>query len=100
MSPPTLTPRQRRYLRSLAHALQPTTHVGKEGLSVGVVAAVAQALHDHELVKVKLGDNAGLERNQAAEDLAERTASAVAQVLGNVIVLYRARDERPTIVLP
>jgi len=96
----SLTGKQRRHLRALAHKLKPTVQVGKGGIDDGLVAAVDQALGDHELIKVKLGENAGLDREEAAEQLAEKTKSEVAQVLGNIVVLYRADPEEPEIELP
>ncbi len=74
--------------------------IGKEGVSAGFVAAVAQALLDHELIKVKVGNNAELPRHEAAALLAERTGGEVAQVLGHTILLYRAHPDDPTIELP
>ena len=49
-----LTGKQRRALRALGHHLEPVVLVGQNGITDGVVAAVDQALHDHELIKVKL----------------------------------------------
>ena len=95
-----LTGKQRRHLRALAHKLSPVVQVGKDGLDEGLVAAVDRALADHELIKVKLGEAAGLDRHDAALDLAARTGSEVAQVLGNTVVLYRADPEEPRIALP
>ena len=95
-----LTGKQRRHLRSLGHELKPIVQVGKHGIDDGLVAAVDQALADHELVKVKLGEAAGLDRHDAAEAIAHRTSSEVAQVLGNTLLLYRPHPEEPTIVLP
>ncbi|MEZ4368779.1 MAG: ribosome assembly RNA-binding protein YhbY [Kofleriaceae bacterium] len=95
-----LTGKQRRYLRGLGHELRPVVQIGKEGLSEATIAATAQALLDHELIKVKLGDNAGLDREEAGEELAQRTDSHLAQVLGATLLLYRAHPERPTIELP
>jgi RNA-binding protein len=100
MAAPELTGRQRRHLRALGHALRPVAQVGGEGLSGGTVAAVARALADHGLVKVKVGEAAGLDRHAAAEELAARTDSAVAQVLGNTILLYRPDPDEPRIELP
>jgi RNA-binding protein len=74
--------------------------VGKDGIDDGLVAAVKQALEDHELVKLKVGESAKLDRHDAAEALAHKTRSEVAQVLGNTVLLYRARAEEPAIVLP
>jgi|ERR1051325_2147959 RNA-binding protein len=95
-----LTGRQRRHLRALAHPLKPLVQIGKGGIDDGLIAAVDQALADHELVKIKLGENAGIDRHEAAEQLAGKTKSEVAQVLGNIVLLYRADAEEPKIALP
>lgn len=95
-----LTGKQRRHLRALGHALRPIVQVGKDGIDEGVVAAVERALGDHELVKLKVGEAAGLDRHDAAESLAQKTHSEVAQVLGNTVLLYRAHPDDPEIVLP
>jgi RNA-binding protein len=74
--------------------------IGKEGLSPTFAHAVDRALEDHELIKVRVGKNALVDRHEAAETLAEQTASEVAQVLGNTILLYRRHPEEPKIELP
>ena len=95
-----LTGKQRHYLRGLGHELRPLVQIGRDGLDDGVVAAVDQALTDHELIKIKVGEAANLDRHEAADDLATRTRSEVAQVLGNTVLLYRAHPEAPAIALP
>ena len=95
-----LSGKQRRHLRALAHDLRPIVQVGKDGIDEGLVAAVEQALADHELIKVKVGEGAGLDRHDAAADLAAKTKSEVAQVLGNIVLLYRPHPDEPQIVLP
>jgi RNA-binding protein len=95
-----LSGKQRRHLRALAHDLRPIVQVGKGGIDEGLVAAVDQALTDHELIKVKVGESASVDRHDAAEDIATKTRSEIAQVLGNTVILYRAHPEKPTIVLP
>lgn len=95
-----LTGKQRRYLRSLGHELKVVVQIGKDGIDDGLVAAIDRALLDHELVKVKIGENAELDRHQAATTVAARTNSEVAQVLGYTVLLYRAHPDEPTIVLP
>jgi len=96
----TLTGKQRRHLRGLGHGLDPVVHIGKDGLSEAFVAAVDQALTDHELIKVRVLEATGLDRHEAADSLARATSSEVAQVLGNTILLYRAHPEKPDIALP
>lgn len=95
-----LTGKQRRHLRALGHELKPIVLVGKDGIDEGLIAALDQALADHELVKVKIGEGAGLERREAADQLAAQTHSEVAQVLGNTVLLYRAHPDEPKIELP
>jgi RNA-binding protein len=95
-----LSGKQRRHLRALAHELRPLVQVGKDGIDDGLIGAIDQALLDHELIKVKVGEAAGLDRHDVAEDLAGKTKSEVAQVLGNIVVLYRPHPEAPKIVLP
>lgn len=94
-----LTGKQRHHLRGLGHKLDAIVQVGKGGLDEGLIRAVNQALTDHELIKVRVGDGADLDRHAAAEKIAAETGSEVAQVIGNIVLLYRAADE-PTITLP
>ena len=95
-----LSGKQRRYLRSLGHALQPVVQVGRGGVSDQVVQAVDTALGTHELVKVRIGQGSDLDRHTGATSLADRTSSEVAQVLGNTVLLYRRHPEKPVIELP
>ena len=95
-----LTGKQRRHLRALGHKLEIVVHVGKAGLDDGIIAAVDQALTDHELIKLKIGEAAGVDRHEAAEGLATKTKSQVAQVLGYTVLLYRRHPQKPVIVLP
>ena len=95
-----LTGKQRHHLRGLAHALKPIVQVGKGGIDDGLISAIDQALTDHELIKVRVGDSAGVDRHEAADELAAATRSEVAQVLGNIVLLYRPDPEDPKIVLP
>ncbi len=94
-----LTGKQRRQLRALGHHLQPVLQVGHAGVTEAVVAALEQALVDHELVKVRISENAPEPRAAAATTLATATSSEVAQVLGRTVLLYRARPEDPKILL-
>ena len=96
----TLTDRQRRHLRGLAHSLKPIVRLGTAGLSEAVVLEARRALDHHELVKVKIpgGDRAG--REELLRSLAARTASALVQRIGNVAVIYRPNAVMARILLP
>jgi len=94
-----LTGKQARYLRGLGHHLQPVVMIGKDELSDAVFVSIEEALAAHELIKVKLQEGCLLDRHEVADRLAERTGSAVAQVLGKTILLFR-QGEKQKITLP
>lgn len=88
-----LTGKQRRALRALGHHLEPVVIVGQHGVTEGVIAAVEQALQDHELIKVKI--NEGPEtRQEAAQKMAEGTQAELAQLLGRTALLFKKRKEK------
>lgn len=103
----SLSGRARTHLKSLAHPLEPVVQVGTHGITPTVIAAVGVALDDHELIKVKLGQSFEGDRQEAAEQLAAEGHATLVQVIGRIIVLYRARNKikqaarkRPQIQLP
>jgi RNA-binding protein len=96
----TMTGKERRHLRALAHRLSPVVIIGQRGLGADVVRQVDRALIDHELIKVRLGSECPVGRNEAAGALAERTSAEVAGMIGRVIILYRPHPEHPRIALP
>lgn len=96
----TLTARQKQFLKGLGHHLAPVVQVGHHGATAEVTAEVGRALDIHELIKVRLSENAPGERRGLADELAKATGAAVAQVIGRVVLLYRARKKDPAIALP
>ena len=94
----TLSGRQRKHLRGLAHRLEPVVHVGHQGVTDAVVTALDEALATHELVKVRLHEPDD-KRGMAAE-LAERAGAEACGLVGHTVILYRRHPERPRIVLP
>ena len=101
MSPPTpLSERQRRYLRGLAHELQPVVRLGTAGLTEAVAREADRALTDHELIKIKAPGGDRDARDALFAELALRTGSSLVHRIGNVAVFYRPRPELPRIVIP
>lgn len=104
MTTAALTSAQRKHLKKLAHGLSPVVQVGGEGISEGVLEAVAIALRDHELIKVRLGPGYEGPRKEAGAALAEGASAHLCQVIGRVVVLYRRREKKdglkPRIELP
>ncbi len=95
-----LTSKQRSYLRSQGNKLDPTIHIGKEGLSTGVIEQVNIDLADHELVKGRVLQNSLEEVRDVADKLATKCKAEVIQVIGNVFILYKRNEEEPIYNLP
>ena len=100
MAAMALTEKQLRFLRGKAHALRPVVMLGNKGLTDNVVAETRQALHVHELIKVRVraADRAG--RDAALVELVARTECTLVTRIGHVAVLYRAAAPIPKLVLP
>ncbi len=95
-----LTGKQKRFLRSEAHHLQPLFQIGKLGLTDSVIAQIEEALEARELIKVNILQNCGEDKKEIAEKLAERNGLYVVQVIGNILILYKESVENKQITLP
>ena len=100
MLPTKLSGKALRHLRALGHDLDPVIAVGKNGVTESLAKEATHALEKHELIKVRVMQEAPVDRREAAEALAEKTGAALAQVLGRTFLLYRRNDKKPKIVLP
>lgn len=96
-----LTSRQRAHLRSIAHGQDPLVHIGKEGLTDPVRAAVAEAFNTRELVTIRVLDNAPRSVRDVAEDVADALDDVqVVRTIGGTALLYRPDPDDPEIDLP
>jgi len=98
--PVSLSGKQRRYLRSLGHHLEPVVQVGKHGLTDAVIAAANDAITTHELVKIRRSGDCPASRDEVATELGRALDAEVVQKLGHVVLLYRRHPEEPVIELP
>ena len=84
-----MTSSQRATLRSLAMQMQPTTNIGKNGISDMLIKQIDEQLESRELIKVAVLKNAEFSAKEIAEELAQNSNAEVVQVLGSKITLYR-----------
>jgi RNA-binding protein len=89
-----------RHLRALGHGLDAVIAIGKNGVTPALAKETERALEKHELIKVKVMQEAPVDRHDAAEQLAEKTGAVLAQVLGRTFLLYKRHPKKPKIVLP
>ncbi|MEG1583446.1 MAG: ribosome assembly RNA-binding protein YhbY [Anaerovorax sp.] len=95
-----ITGKQRRFLKSLAHELDPTVHIGKAGVTENVMKELEVSLEMRELVKVKLQEGCELSAKDAANDLSEKLNAEFVQAIGHKFTIYRKSKEHQQIELP
>ena len=85
----SMTTREKKNLRQIAHHLDAVVTVAEQGVSEGVREETNRALRDHELIKVKLALTEREERKVAASQLATQCEAQIVHSIGKVVVLYR-----------
>lgn len=86
---PPLSSAEKKRLRGLAHAIEPSVLIGKSGLTDELVEAARAAVERHGLIKVKLTPQADLDKYAAARDIAFATGSELVQQIGKTALLFR-----------
>ncbi|WP_413380104.1 ribosome assembly RNA-binding protein YhbY [Alkalihalobacillus sp. 1P02AB] len=95
-----LTGKQKRFLRSKAHHLNPIFQVGKGGVNENMVQQISEALEVRELIKVSVLQNCEYDKQEVADEINKGTKADIVQIIGNTIVLYRESVEQKQLVLP
>ena len=95
-----ITSKQRSYLKSLAHDLDPIVYIGKAGVTENVIKEIDTCLEARELVKVKLQQGCDLAPKDLANDLVTKLGAEFVQAIGRKFTLYRESKENKQIILP
>ena len=95
-----ITSKQRSYLRSLAHNIDPIVYIGKAGVTENVIKEIDQALEARELVKVKIQEGCELAAKDVANDILPQLEAEFVQAIGRKFTLYRESKENKQIELP
>ncbi|MCM3716903.1 ribosome assembly RNA-binding protein YhbY [Fictibacillus phosphorivorans] len=95
-----LTGKQKRFLRSKAHHIQPIFQVGKGGVNENLIKQVEDALEARELIKVSVLQNCEEDKDTVAEELSTGSKAELVQVIGSTIVLYKESVNQKRIELP
>jgi len=95
-----LTGKQKGFLRSLGHSLDPIIQLGKGGVGENLLKQVEDALEARELIKGRVLNNCLEEPAEIAAELAASSGAELVQVIGRNFLLYRRAKEKPVIELP
>lgn len=95
-----LTSKQRSFLKSLAHELDPALLIGKSGITENVINELDIHLEHRELVKIKLQEGCDYDPKDIANKLAVELGAEFVQAIGRKFVLYRESKDHKKIELP
>lgn len=86
---------QKKYLRGLAHNLNPAAFIGQKGVTETLLEEIDQALKAAELIKVKFNDfKEKDQKNSLIQEIAIATQSHIAGMIGHVAILYRQNQDK------
>ena len=80
---------QMKTLRGIAHHLDPVVTISEKGTNSLNIEEIDRALHDHELIKIKLSILDRILRKKTGDEIARTTNSVVVKRIGKTVVLYR-----------
>jgi RNA-binding protein len=88
--------KSKRDLIKMGSVIDTTVHVGKEGLTEGIVLEVKAQIKRNKLVKVRVLPAAGQDKDEVASELAQRTGAKCVETRGFTVLLCEASlfDER------
>ncbi len=95
-----LNPKQKAYLKGLAHKLEQVHQLGKLEISPKAISTFDKALTAHELIKIHVLKTAVTPLKELALDLAGALKAEIVQLIGKNIVLYRANPQARKIKFP
>lgn len=99
MEPVSLTAKQRRYLKGLAHPLKPLMQMGKDGPSPAFLKELDEQVGAHELIKVRILNNCEAERADIIQAIEDHGIAVVGRI-GHVLTVFRQKEEDSLVSLP
>ena len=84
-----ITADERRALRARAHALNPVVAISQNGLSESVIHEISASLDSHELIKIRVFNDAREVREQYLAAICEQLGAAPVQHIGKLLVIWR-----------
>ncbi len=84
-----ITADERRALRARAHALNPVVAISQNGLSESVLREIAANLDSHELIKIRVFNDAREVREEYLSAICEQLGAAPVQHIGKLLVIWR-----------
>ncbi len=76
-----------------AHKLKPVVMIGIKGLTENTNMEIDRALHDHELIKIRIQNSDRELKQQMFKDICGAAKAEAVHFIGGIGVIYRKRVE-------
>lgn len=95
----SLKPKQKQFLRGLAHSLKPTVIIGGSGLTESVIEEIKQTIEHHELIKIRINAGDRTVREEIMGNISTTCDCDHVQSIGRIGIFYKPSDKHK-ITLP
>lgn len=95
-----ITNNQKKFLRGIAHGLNPMIIIGSQGVTDNLMAELEKTLTHHEILKIKIAAGEREDRKEVIDFIINATRAQLVQSVGKMFVIYRARVKDPQLELP
>ncbi len=85
----------RKELRGRAHGIKPAVHVGKDGISPGLLAEIERTARSTGIVKIKVLPNAFLSPAEAEAELAAGLPGEFVGRVGRMLIYFQEEEAVP-----
>ena len=83
-----ISSKDKQKLRSLAHSINPSVIIGKEGASKSTINSINNVLENKELIKVKFNSYKN-EKDSIAKNIENSCNATIVGQIGNIIILFK-----------
>ncbi len=91
--PEKLSNNQKKYLRGIAHGLNPMIMIGANGVTESLMEELESTLTHHEILKIKIASADRDERQKITERILKQTGALLVQAVGKTCIIYRQNEE-------
>ncbi|VAW44846.1 hypothetical protein MNBD_GAMMA03-1979 [hydrothermal vent metagenome] len=91
--PEKLSNNQKKYLRGIAHGLNPMIIIGSNGITKNLMEELESTLEHHEILKIKIAFGDRDERQEIVQHIINQTEALLVQSIGKICVIYRQKEE-------
>lgn len=91
--PEKLTTNQKKFLRGIAHNINPMIIIGANGVTESLMKELESTLEHHEILKIKMASADRDDRKQIIDYILEQTGALLVQSIGKICVIYRQSED-------